>query len=371
MNKYIVIVIGVIVLIGCGSNSNDNEGITPTVEGYPEIIINGDNPKYRQVGRDYNDEGAMAEDAEDGSLDVSVAGTVDVDTVGTYTITYSAKDSDNHTSTQTRTVIVQDITHNGTTYGVIRSEKTGRVWLDRNLGATEVAENPTEDECYQGAYGGGGCENTIQSHFGDYYQWGRNHDGHQNPMSEMTTEQAEGIDDAGSKFIVGHQDWSSATNRSENWRKTDGSSICPVGFVVPSAEEWKAEILEPESIYDPNNLEPLMDSLKLPYSLMRCSNFSFINEYGREVSYPCYSRGDVYNYNDGQLLYSHGREVLDTAMWTSTTIENSTQSKVLVLSGALNMAAYISGEEYILDVTDSSGFSHRSLGLAVRCIQAR
>ncbi|WP_202775495.1 inverse autotransporter beta domain-containing protein [Bathymodiolus azoricus thioautotrophic gill symbiont] len=43
------------------------------------------------------------------------------------------------------------------TYGLITSLNTGRVWLDRNLGATKVAESSADS----GAYG-------------DYYQWGRN-----------------------------------------------------------------------------------------------------------------------------------------------------------------------------------------------------
>ena len=49
------------------------------------------------------------------------------------------------------------ISFKGLTYGLITSPNTGRVWLDRNLGATKVAESSTDS----GAYG-------------DYYQWGRN-----------------------------------------------------------------------------------------------------------------------------------------------------------------------------------------------------
>jgi hypothetical protein len=48
------------------------------------------------------------------------------------------------------------------TYQVDLSEKTGRVWLDRNLGASEACKTLTDLNCY-----------------GDYYQWGRGKDGHQ------------------------------------------------------------------------------------------------------------------------------------------------------------------------------------------------
>ncbi|MCB4784323.1 MAG: hypothetical protein LGB69_07050, partial [Sulfurovum sp.] len=40
--------------------------------------------------------------------------------------------------------------------------KTGRIWLDRNLGASQVAASPFDEASY-----------------GDYFQWGRPADGHQ------------------------------------------------------------------------------------------------------------------------------------------------------------------------------------------------
>jgi hypothetical protein len=43
---------------------------------------------------------------------------------------------------------------------------TGRVWLDRNLGATRVAASSTDTEAR-----------------GYYYQWGRNDDGHEFSLS--------------------------------------------------------------------------------------------------------------------------------------------------------------------------------------------
>jgi len=49
----------------------------------------------------------------------------------------------------------------GRTYGVVQS-LTGRLWLDRNLGAARL---PSVRNDYSG--------------YGDYYQWGRGPDGHQ------------------------------------------------------------------------------------------------------------------------------------------------------------------------------------------------
>jgi hypothetical protein len=47
------------------------------------------------------------------------------------------------------------------TYSTVTTA-TGRIWMDRNLGATRVALSSTDTEAY-----------------GDYYQWGRPEDGHQ------------------------------------------------------------------------------------------------------------------------------------------------------------------------------------------------
>lgn len=56
----------------------------------------------------YTDLGATATDAEDGVLPVTVTGSVDQSTPGTYTLGYSATDSGGKTTTVDRTVIVND-----------------------------------------------------------------------------------------------------------------------------------------------------------------------------------------------------------------------------------------------------------------------
>ena len=48
------------------------------------------------------------------------------------------------------------ISHNGKSYGTVTSSYTGKVWLDRNLGASQVCTALDDTACY-----------------GDYYQWGR------------------------------------------------------------------------------------------------------------------------------------------------------------------------------------------------------
>lgn len=140
----------------------------------------------------------------------------------------------------------------GVEYKTVVSPTTGRVWLDRNLGATKVCASKTDESCY-----------------GDYYQWGRLTDGHQIKNSFTTSSQAENISLAGDKFVINNSDWQfgakyvsgywdysladlSGSKRTTQWSKTDGSSICPVSFRVPTKQELEAE----------NDL----DFLKLGYS---------------------------------------------------------------------------------------------------------
>ena len=86
-----------------------------TDDGYndnipPVITINGDNPATVELGTTYTDQGATAMDAFHGSTPVTTSGSVDTNTVGTYTVTYTATDLDNNTATATRTVNVVDTT---------------------------------------------------------------------------------------------------------------------------------------------------------------------------------------------------------------------------------------------------------------------
>lgn len=73
----------------------------------PAITISGSNPMTLSCGQTFVDPGASADDACEGGKSVSSSGTVNTNVPGTYTITYTASDSANHTSTATRSVIVE------------------------------------------------------------------------------------------------------------------------------------------------------------------------------------------------------------------------------------------------------------------------
>jgi hypothetical protein len=76
----------------------------------PVVTVTGDNPATVELGGTYTDAGATATDAS-GTVTVVVSGdTVDPDTLGTYTITYTSTDASGNAGTASRTVNVVDTT---------------------------------------------------------------------------------------------------------------------------------------------------------------------------------------------------------------------------------------------------------------------
>ena len=111
--------------------------------------------------------------------------------------------------------------------GTITSPVTGRVWMDRNLGASQVATSSTDVASY-----------------GDLYQWGRGTDGHQLRTSSTTNIQSAMDQPGHGDFILGTSvpyDWRTPQN-SNLWQGIAGvNNPCPVGFRIPTNLEWIAE----------------------------------------------------------------------------------------------------------------------------------
>ena len=76
----------------------------------PIITLIGEDPITIEVGSTFTDPGATATDNYDDNVTVTSDGSVDTDTLGSYTITYTATDSSGNTSTTTRVVNVVDTT---------------------------------------------------------------------------------------------------------------------------------------------------------------------------------------------------------------------------------------------------------------------
>jgi hypothetical protein len=152
------------------------------------------------------------------------------------------------TNTATNTAI--SVAHNGFTYGFVTSPTTGRVWLDRNLGAGSACNESRDSGNFAS-----GAEYFLAHNncTGRYFQWGRNPDKHQFIGSSTRVDKALDISDVGfPSFIlilpVPHFDWvadgvdNNNTLRIAQWSKTDGSSVCPVAFRVPTRAELSAEL---------------------------------------------------------------------------------------------------------------------------------
>jgi peptidoglycan/xylan/chitin deacetylase (PgdA/CDA1 family) len=77
----------------------------------PELTLLGDSEITIQAGKDYSEPGWTAEDNCDGDLtdEVTVEGSVDTYTAGTYELVYSVADSYNNVTKVTRTVVVEAV----------------------------------------------------------------------------------------------------------------------------------------------------------------------------------------------------------------------------------------------------------------------
>ncbi len=99
-----------------------------------------------------------------------------------------------------------------------------RVWMDRNLGAERVAINKTDEASY-----------------GDLYQWGRGKDGHQNRTSS-TINISSITDTPGHDSFIPGFDWRNPPNNNL-WQGVSGiNNVCPIGFRLPTTEEWNTEL---------------------------------------------------------------------------------------------------------------------------------
>jgi uncharacterized protein (TIGR02145 family) len=111
----------------------------------------------------------------------------------------------------------------------VTNPTTGRIWMDRNLGATQVATSSTDVNSY-----------------GDLYQWGRRADGHQCRTSPTTATLSSVDQPAHGNFILAPNapaDWRSPQN-ANLWQGVNGvNNPCPSGYRIPSDSELEAERL--------------------------------------------------------------------------------------------------------------------------------
>jgi uncharacterized repeat protein (TIGR01451 family) len=94
-----------------GNTASSVQTITVIDPTPPTITLNGADPQIMECHTSYTELGATAHDNCSADFAATPSGVVDVNTVGTYTVTYNASDlSGNAATPVTRTVIVQDTT---------------------------------------------------------------------------------------------------------------------------------------------------------------------------------------------------------------------------------------------------------------------
>ncbi|WP_335974143.1 hypothetical protein [Gaetbulibacter jejuensis] len=167
---------------------------------------------------------------------------------------------------------------------------TGKIWMDRNLGATQVATSSTDELSY-----------------GDLYQWGRGKDGHQCRNSNNTAT-ISSIDQPGhSDFIVNNTtspyDWRSPLNNNL-WQGVNGiNNPCPGGYRLPTVNEINSEI---QSWSSADEVGAFTSILKLPASGGRSASNGSIDNVG---SFGYYWSSSIIDYlSRGLRFYTYGAD---------------------------------------------------------------
>jgi hypothetical protein len=108
----------------------------------PVITLLGDNPMAVQLGGSYLEPGATALDDRDGDLttNLTVSGTVNAGTTGTYTLTYSVNDETGNSTSVTRTVNVSD-----TTIPIITITGSNTITLEKGASFTDPGATATDN----------------------------------------------------------------------------------------------------------------------------------------------------------------------------------------------------------------------------------
>ena len=276
---FLLILLSTLFLSGCGGGSGGSSSpavvnSAPTLASISNQSTNEATAKFvTLVGADANTSDILTYSATSSNSDVviTVSGhtltlTPNSDWNGSATITAKVNDGTVDSALQTFTltvnVFVSGSSFKGKVYGTVTSPDTGRVWLDRNLGATQVCTSSTDSSCY-----------------GHLYQWGRNDDGHELRTSSVTTTRASSLTPAITTFITNSvlpNDWTTADSngslRTAAWANAGVNDICPAGFSVPTEAELKADTIDATTTDITNAATAFSSFLKLPLAGYRDMN---------------------------------------------------------------------------------------------------
>ncbi|NMB95540.1 MAG: hypothetical protein GYA02_02865, partial [Clostridiaceae bacterium] len=155
----------------------------------------------------------------------------------------------------------------------VTNPTTGKIWMDRNLGASQVATSSTDANAY-----------------GDLYQWGRAADGHESRTSATTSTNATSAvpndGNAWDGFFIteGSYPYDWLTPQDDNlWQGVSGTNNpCPSGYRLPTEAEWEAE----RTSWSSNNAAGAFASpLKLPVAGNRNNSNGSLDNVGSYGNY--------------------------------------------------------------------------------------
>lgn len=165
---------------------------------------------------------------------------------GTHQLKATAIDNSGASASDQISIVLEGNGGSGT-WNPVTNPATGQTWMDRNLGASQVATSSTDDQAY-----------------GDLYQWGRGTDGHEKRNSETTTILCNSDTPGHGNFITVSSfpyDWRSPQNAYLWMGASAANNPCPSGYRLPSSSEWHAE----RQSWSSNNADGAFNSpLKLP-----------------------------------------------------------------------------------------------------------
>jgi uncharacterized protein (TIGR02145 family) len=145
---------------------------------------------------------------------------------------------------------------------------TGRIWMDRNLGASQVALSATDSLS-----------------FGDLYQWGRRKDGHESRVSDTISTLSSSTIPVHGDFIVADNPgiWSSLIN-DNLWQGATGvNNPCPTNYRIPTKAEWDSEIALFSGTGDLNSA--YSSSLVLPAAGLRIAYIGVVDSVNTQGNY--------------------------------------------------------------------------------------
>jgi hypothetical protein len=150
----------------------------------------------------------------------------------------------------------------------VTNPTTGKIWMDRNLGASQAALGSADSAAY-----------------GDLYQWGRFADGHQCRTSATTAIQS-------SSNVPGHGNFITVSSFTYDWRSPQNANLwqgvnginnpCPIGYRLPTEVELNAET---QSWSSNNAAGAFASPLKLPLSGNRFVSYGLLSHEGLYGSY--------------------------------------------------------------------------------------